>query len=681
MSREGPGHSPIRFGKYEVARHADGKPMLLGSGSTGNTYKAVHALLGTTVALKVVHENLAGDPEVKQRFLNEARAIACLKHPHIAQMVDCDEADGVLFYAMEFCDGGDLEKLAASRGPLPDETVLHLARQAARALAHVHDQGYLHRDLKPSNLMLAMVPGKEEANLKLIDFGLVKNLHQVSGLTQRGQFRGTLLYTSPEQLREQTLDERADVFALGVTLWFLLEGKLPLKNNSEEITKQRLSGKNLGTLLPKRIHPAVRALLTEMMQPELKRRVRNMHIVLTGIDECLVQMHRSGQTLVGSPRFEKLPEGTEPARSRAATAPHLGTTTRAAGATASRRVTTPTHPTAGTMPPTPEPPTQKPGRAKTEPQSPASEPSQHQPTPEHVSQPARPPAPVPAAARPAAPPRMGIRVIQQPLAAKFDMVEEREDAHGDLGRTFYARRSSTGDMVQLTQIQRSLAADGEVMRGLEEMVVQASRCGGGYIVRPNSLIKFLDHLVLIEEMVDGLSLLTVLKARQKLNLLEAASVLYQLADACDLAMGAGLHGLDLAAHRLTLQFPHMMGARISGREAQKLLALPASQWPPFTLRVEPDYETTFMGMDTDLPCQFARLLYHILSGLPVPAAAMGGRAGYISGLGEEANRLLGKVISGELLLPDCASLLMRLWQMESLPAQALTAHRKGTRRA
>ncbi|MEN3941796.1 serine/threonine-protein kinase [Prosthecobacter sp. SYSU 5D2] len=677
MSREGPGHSPIRFGKYEVARHADGKPMLLGSGSTGNTYKAVHALLGTTVALKVVHENLAGDPEVKQRFLNEARAIACLKHPHIAQMVDCDEADGVLFYAMEFCDGGDLEKLAASRGPLPEETVLHLARQAARALAHVHDQGYLHRDLKPSNLMLAMVPGKEEANLKLIDFGLVKNLHQASGLTQRGQFRGTLLYTSPEQLREQTLDERADVFALGVTLWFLLEGKLPLKNNSEEVTKQRLSGKNLGTLLPKRIHPAVRALLTEMMQPELKRRVRNMHIVLTGIDECLVQMHRTGRALVGSPRFEKLPEGSAPARSRATTAPHLGTTTRAAGATASRRGAAPGHGTAGTMPPIPPSSTQTPANATPVPAAHVNAAPPPQTAPD--ARPPRPPAG--AEARPAPSPKMGIRVIQQPLAAKFDMVEEREDAHGDLGRTFYARRSSTGDMVQLTQIQRSLAADSQVVRGLEEMVVQASRCDGVYVVRPNSLIKFTDHLVLIEEMVDGLSLLTVLKARQKLNLLEAASVLYQLADACDLAMSAGLNSLDLAAHRLTLQFPHMMGARISGREAQKLLSLPANQWPPFILRVEPDYEAAFMGMETDLPCRFARLLYHILSGLPVPAAAMGGRAGYISGLGEEANRLLGKVISGELLLPDCASLLMRLWQMESLPAQALTAHRNRTRHA
>lgn len=667
MSREGATRSANKFGKYQVVTQADGRPVVLGSGSCGKTYKAVHSLLGRTVALKVIHESLAYDLEVKQRFLNEARAIAALKHPHIAQLVDCDEADGALFYAMEFCDGGDLEKFVSARGALSDETVLQLARQAAKALAYVHDEGYLHRDLKPSNLMLSMVSGNDEANLKVIDFGLVKALGQSSGLTQRGQFRGTLLYTSPEQLREEELDERADVFALGVTLWFLLVGGVPLNDDSKEIARQRLSGEGHAKALPKSSHPAVRALLTEMLQPDRKRRVRNMHIVLCGIDECMVQM-----------RGHK-PAAAAPSQARSAQPPVAQS--KPAESNTTPPATSTANPRTGRLP-------REPATSSTRARQPASE------APRNAEKLADQSGQRPTAGGSGTPPPL-VRSMAHPLHSKFVLMEEDEDAHPGLGTTHLARRVSTGEFVLLTKVERTLATNRQVTSKLESIVSAASRCEGGFVVQPHSLIRFQDHLVLIEEEVHGLPLLTILKARQKLSLLEASVMLRQLAEACDLAMQAGLTELDLAVHHLSLQFPHLAGAKVNDKEASKMLTRPAGQWPPYIVRLRPDYAaaqrasatdltgsshagSTVMSDDlndnADLPCRFACLIYHVLSGLPVPAAATMSRAGYVpvSSLGEEGNRLLGRIVSREFQLSDCHSLLRGLWQMESIPAVPLS---------
>ncbi len=666
-----------RMGRYKIISNAEGRPVLLGSGSCGKTYKALHSMLGTTVALKVIHENLAHDQEVKQRFLNEAKAISALKHPHIAQLVDCDEHDGTLFCAMEFCDGGDLEKLVATRGALSDETVLQLGKQAARALAYVHDQGYLHRDLKPSNLMLSMADGKDEANLKVIDFGLVKTLGQASGLTQRGQFRGTLLYTSPEQLREEELDERADIFGLGMTLWYLLVGGLPLANNSTEISTQRLSGKSHACQLPRTSHPAVRALLTEMLQPEKKRRARNMHIVLSGIDECLTQMKRVIKTHSIKPAaapIEPVPAPKPQPQKAAAKPPAVPQIAK------------------------PEPPSVvQPEASPLTKRYAIPQPKISRP-PVPTQQRKEAPSPVPPQtstvkkADSADDPVM--RVIQQPLHSKFELIEEHDDTHGELGMTYHARRLSNGDLMQLTKIQRSVANDSRLVQQLEAIVTQARLCEGHFLLRPNALIRFQDHLVLVEEIVDGLPLLTVLRSRRMLTLLEASRMLRQLAEACDLAMRGGLSGLDLAPHRLIFQFPHMMGARINEKESTHLLSRPTGEWPAFIMRMAPDYTVSYrqgspelggaysasatvvssMDENTDLPSRFARLTYHVLSGMPIPAAATMARTGYvpIAGIGEEGNRLLARVICGELPLNDSFSLLRTLWQMESLPAAPLS---------
>ena len=281
----------IKFGNYEVLANAEGGPEVLGGGAYGKTYKAVHSFLGTTVALKVIHGSLALDAGVKKRFLAEAREMAKLKHPNIAQVLDCGEDDGSLYYALEYCAGGDLEKLVSIHGPLSDESALLLGRQAARALAYVHEQGFLHRDLKPSNLMLSHM-GRDTPDLKIVDFGLMRALAAdgAAEMIQQRRFVGTPMYASPEQLREEELDERTDVFSLGMTLSFLIRGQQPITGKPAQVMAQRLSGQVCADAVPEKSDRIVRTLLMRMLQPDRNQRPRDMHAVLADIDEVLARL-------------------------------------------------------------------------------------------------------------------------------------------------------------------------------------------------------------------------------------------------------------------------------------------------------------------------------------------------------------------------------------------------------
>lgn len=613
MNEDGTPRSGIKFGNFEVLANQDGTPLLLGGGAYGKTYKSVHSFLGTVAALKVIHDSFAYDSGVRKRFLGDAKSLARLTHPHIVKIIDCGEEDGQLYYAMEYCDGGDLEKLAATRGALSDETVLLLGKQAAKALAYVHEQGWLHRDLKPSNFMLAMVSGQNEANLKLIDFGLVKALGQdnAGGMTQTGQFLGTLLFASPEQLREEELDERTDVFSLGLTLWFLLEGKLPFKGKPAQVVAQRLSGQSYHDSLPKEAHAVVKTLLDKMMHPDRDQRFRDMRAVLSAIEQALSELHGTG--------LIALPKDPKP--------------TAAVGADE-----------------TPHPS------------------------------------------------KVGLVTSNQRLGTRYELGEEDKEIQTDLGLRCRARQLPEGDAVHLTIVRKILAADTMVVQHLDQMVVKASTCGGRFLIRPLAFVQFLDQLALAEEYVEGLSLLSVLRIKRALTLPESSPILRQLAEACDLAKTAGITTLELVAHRVLFQFPRQIVASLSGGGVERLISKPVSQWPPFLVRLAPAYTSaqksvgsstlgnggnmsihggaTMVGSDEDAdsPQRFARLVYRILSGHPLPVAAMMSKSAYvpIPRLSEEGNRLLAEVICSEMQVTDCLSLLSQLWRLEGLPETSLS---------
>ncbi len=285
------------YGKYQVMQDAQGKPARLGAGAFGVTYLAQHIHLHKVVALKVFNSQLLRDDKLRQRFYKEAREQAGLRHNHIATIEYLDEEKGVPYYAVEFCDGGDLRKLIElNGGPLEIGLAFLIIRQATEALAYAHSRGLIHRDIKPSNIMMSVRDGPYP-QVKVIDFGLVQNIQQeLEGsrafLTQNGQSLYTPEYASPEQVQEEKLDERTDIFSLGMTLWFLLLGRMPCQGNLGMLLGERTNfSRNYADLLPPHINGEARRILSRMLEKELPKRYRYASEVLEDIDNLLDQLH------------------------------------------------------------------------------------------------------------------------------------------------------------------------------------------------------------------------------------------------------------------------------------------------------------------------------------------------------------------------------------------------------
>jgi hypothetical protein len=278
----------MRFGNYEVLNRPDGKPDELGRGGFGRTYRARHTFLGTEVALKVILDRLAFDEAAKKRFLKEAQEHARLSHPGIARITDFGEMEGTFFYAMELCPDGDLKEYVRRRGPLPPAEALQLIRQTAEALQFAHGCGILHRDIKPSNLMLVFgehgVP-----NVKLIDFGLVKRIVKNPDETadHDAASQWSPAFASPEQIREHALDERTDIFSLGMTAWFLIAGGGPVEGSTTEIVQERLSDASYEPRLPATLTGRLRSVVARMIEKSTSRRFRNCAELIEGLTEAL----------------------------------------------------------------------------------------------------------------------------------------------------------------------------------------------------------------------------------------------------------------------------------------------------------------------------------------------------------------------------------------------------------
>jgi len=223
----------VLAGRYRLDR-------VLGRGGFGVVYEAQDELEGVRVALKLLHAHLADDPEVVTRFRREAMAAAALGSPRIVRALDSGEAeDGTPYLVMELLEGQDLSSLLASDSPLSVGRAARIAAGIAEALEAAHDAGIVHRDLKPDNVFL--VSGAEGAadaldQVKLLDFGVSKFLEKVdtaSLMTRTGTAVGTPFYMSPEQAQgSRDLDGRADLYALGVILFFSLTGEHPFEDDS-----------------------------------------------------------------------------------------------------------------------------------------------------------------------------------------------------------------------------------------------------------------------------------------------------------------------------------------------------------------------------------------------------------------------------------------------------------------
>jgi serine/threonine protein kinase len=196
----------------------------IGEGGMGVVYKAIQAGLDRTVALKVLSPRLTGDPDFVKRFGREARALAQLQHPHVVAVHDHGIHGGLPYFVMDFVEGKSLRSLM-SGGRLPPARALELARQVGSALEYAHGQGVIHRDLKPENILV-----DAEGRVHVADFGLAKIVaSETTGLTRTNAVMGTPRYMAPEQIESPgDIDARTDLYALGVLLYEMLTGGLPL---------------------------------------------------------------------------------------------------------------------------------------------------------------------------------------------------------------------------------------------------------------------------------------------------------------------------------------------------------------------------------------------------------------------------------------------------------------------
>jgi serine/threonine protein kinase len=207
----------------------------------GEVYRATDTRLDRTVALKVLPQHLSSDPERRQRFEREARAVSSLSHPHICALYDVGQQDGIDYLVMEYIEGESLAD-RLDKGPLPVDQALEYAIQVADALEKAHRAGITHRDLKPANVMLT------KSGTKLLDFGLAKlrgseteavftaqsNLptEQLS-LTAEGTILGTLQYMAPEQVEAGAVDARTDIFSFGAVLYEMITGSKAFSGKSQ----------------------------------------------------------------------------------------------------------------------------------------------------------------------------------------------------------------------------------------------------------------------------------------------------------------------------------------------------------------------------------------------------------------------------------------------------------------
>jgi predicted Ser/Thr protein kinase len=223
-----PAPVPERLGRYRLLGE-------LGRGAMGTVYLAQDTQLDRRVALKVPRFTAADGPEIRQRFLSEARAAATIEHPNVCPVYDVGEIDGTPFLTMAYLQGEPLSRLL--EGPaLPQRRAASLVRQLTAALQAAHERGVIHRDLKPSNVLLT-----PRGRAVLLDFGLARRLRQDGArLTQSGQPLGTPAYMAPEQVAGAVglIGPGCDVYALGVLLYQLLTGRLPFEGSVAEILAQ-----------------------------------------------------------------------------------------------------------------------------------------------------------------------------------------------------------------------------------------------------------------------------------------------------------------------------------------------------------------------------------------------------------------------------------------------------------
>ena len=321
----------------------------LGQGGMGQVFKARHRRMNRIVALKTLPPAVADNPDLVARFQREVQAAAQLSHPNIVTAYDADESHGTHFLVMEFVDGCDLAVLVRRRGPLPVAEALDYVLQAARGLEYAHARGVIHRDIKPANLLLECVaaslppssssgsgspgvgrqsgdkapqsrdgqrqsgvdPPHPKGRVRILDMGLARFSGADTGLTSTGNVMGTPDYMAPEQAGDSKhVDERADIYSLGCTLWYLLTGRAVYGGDTMVAKIMAHTQQPIPSLRAAR--PDVPAELEAVFQRMLAKSPGDRYATMTDVIAELVQLTRPGDVL----RSSRHPSGEAVARKR-----------------------------------------------------------------------------------------------------------------------------------------------------------------------------------------------------------------------------------------------------------------------------------------------------------------------------------------------------------------------------
>ncbi len=247
----------------------------LGSGGMATVYRARRRADGLVAALKIPQERYASEPRFLRRLHREAEVLKKLRHPNIIKVYEHGQAGRTHFIAMELVDGPSLDQLIADRRLNP-ELVRKVLLSVAEALKYMHDQGFLHRDLKPGNIMIyrnALKDGDvDPAGVRLMDFGIAAG-KEFTRLTTVGARIGTPTYMSPEQARGQPLDEKSDVYSLGVVLYEALVGEAPFQGDFEQVARKQIHERPVPPIQKNpKLHPLLNDLVMRMLEKDPARR-------------------------------------------------------------------------------------------------------------------------------------------------------------------------------------------------------------------------------------------------------------------------------------------------------------------------------------------------------------------------------------------------------------------------
>ena len=285
---------------------------MLGQGGAGNVYKGTDTQTGQTVAIKALKPGVVAlDNEIVARFVREGEALHQLNHPNIVKMVAVVEEEEQHYLIIEYVGGGSLRDLLETQGPLSSERVVEIALELADALTRAHHLSIIHRDLKPANVLLA-----EDGTPRLTDFGLA-HVADSPRLTQTGMVVGTIGYLSPEACSGERLDNRADIWALGVMLYEMLTGELPFEGEDLASTPLAILTQPVPDLAQVRadVPDALTDLIYRMLEKDRHQRIPSMRLVGAELEAILHEREMI------SPMPHHAPAAL-PAMSRFATPPH-----------------------------------------------------------------------------------------------------------------------------------------------------------------------------------------------------------------------------------------------------------------------------------------------------------------------------------------------------------------------